>query len=405
MRILQRHYGVDAQQSYAVLGEGGGREGAGDAEGKVLAPVLRDGEREELARLFVVADGKHLVPGRPVSAHKRGQGHHAPQGRVGGTLPQVPHGRGVGHGFAGAVEQFEVFGGAEFVAVKAEFGQEPCLVGVAGRVGEQSGAAYQHCLYRRLRVGVPADAPQRGGAGDALHGVGVRAEAHRAGQGDVGRGVPVAVGGLDKLHHIVGLALETLEGQRCQPVVHNYRGHIGDMSGAGQLGGRRLHEVAVFLLQRLVAAHCHLRNDRPVAAANLAVVVCHDVEDDAVVGRVAVVAVAVPVRGADVDLDIPRPQLAADAYAGVEEVGARAAVEPALVDNLHGKAVGCRQRQIGPKAVAPNILHQLFHTTGWGISWRRRPGDGRSTPTKLAKIKPLKKLIVFNMCGTRCQTD
>ena len=78
-----------------------------------------------------------------------------------------------------------------------------------------------------------AYALQRRGTGDALHCVCIGAETHRAGKGDVGGGVPVAVGGPDEFQYVIGLALKPLEGQCRQPVVEDNRRHFGKMARTG----------------------------------------------------------------------------------------------------------------------------------------------------------------------------
>ena len=92
-----------------------------------------------------------------------------------------------------------------------------------------------------------------------------------------------------------------------------------------------------------------------------AVVVLHHVEYHRVIGLVCVVAVAVPVAGAHVYLHVAAPHLVAYAYLGVEKVGPGVAVELAHVDYRNAAPVVGGHLPSKPEAVAPHILHQLFH--------------------------------------------
>ena len=63
-------------------------------------------------------------------------------------------------------------------------------------------------------------------------------------------------------------------------------------------------------------------------------------EDDPAEVRIAVVAVRVPVGAAQMDLDVSAEALAVDQDFGAQEVGARAAVPVAWVDDLDCRAGG-----------------------------------------------------------------
>ena len=74
-----------------------------------------------------------------------------------------------------------------------------------------------------------------------------------------------------------------------------------------------------------------------------------------------VMAVQIPVAGLHVNLYITHPECAADAYLGIEEVGAGVAVVEARVDNLEGAAVSGVQLAERQQPMLPSILQQFFH--------------------------------------------
>ncbi len=80
-----------------------------------------------------------------------------------------------------------------------------------------------------------------------------------------------------------------------------------------------------------------------------------------VVSGVAVMSVAVPVRGPHMYLDGTGPDLLAYAYDGVEEVRAGTPVQFSLVYHLDALSVAGRKLTVGPQTVSPHILQQVFH--------------------------------------------
>jgi hypothetical protein len=103
----------------------------------------------------------------------------------------------------------------------------------------------------------------------------------------------------------------------------------------------------------------------PVGGDGDVVDIVTHVEDDVVVGVVAVVSVAKPVGGVLVYLHISHPQRVAHLHLGVEEVGARVGVGEARVDEVDGLSAvgeeGCQWQQ----AVLPYIMKESFHPV-WG---------------------------------------
>ena len=79
-------------------------------------------------------------------------------------------------------------------------------------------------------------------------------------------------------------------------------------------------------------------------------------EDDIVVSCIKVMAVTLPVAGAQMYLDIPSPQSATDAHLGIDEVGTCIGVMQTRVYDLKRLAVGCGQRLQREQAVAPDIV-------------------------------------------------
>ena len=79
-------------------------------------------------------------------------------------------------------------------------------------------------------------------------------------------------------------------------------------------------------------------------------------QDDVVVGGVAVVAVGIPFFAACMYLDVARPCLAGYAYLGVEEVWPGVEVLQPGVDDLYLPAVGGSECRGGEYAVFPAVL-------------------------------------------------
>ena len=88
------------------------------------------------------------------------------------------------------------------------------------------------------------------------------------------------------------------------------------------------------------------------------VVVGDDVQDDAGVGVVAVVAVRAPARGEEVELDVAAEEIAAGIDDGAREIGAAAAGGHAREDDAEGAAV--LEAQGRAEAVGPAPGERCF---------------------------------------------
>ena len=84
-------------------------------------------------------------------------------------------------------------------------------------------------------------------------------------------------------------------------------------------------------------------------------------KDNRVIGRIAVVVMAVPVGSFDMDFHIPGPDMAADGYFGIEKVGTGIGVELSRVNDTHRTPVGGEEKFLRPQTMLPEVLHQPFH--------------------------------------------
>ena len=106
-------------------------------------------------------------------------------------------------------------------------------------------------------------------------------------------------------------------------------------------------------------------NPLTVAGDDRTVFFQHDVENHAVVGRVGLVAVIVPLATTDVNFDVARPLHPGDAQAGVAEVGAGISVVGTEVLDTDGISRG--SAQVGqvetgqpPEVVKEVLPHELL---------------------------------------------
>ena len=96
-------------------------------------------------------------------------------------------------------------------------------------------------------------------------------------------------------------------------------------------------------------------------------------EDDGIVGRIAVVVMAVPVGSPDMDFHIPGPDVSADRDFGVEKIRSGIGVKPSRVNDAHRLPIGGVQELLRPQTMLPEILHQPLHGESvWGGEHQRR---------------------------------
>ena len=198
------------------------------------------------------------------------------------------------------------------------------------------------------------------GDGEALEGVAVGVEAEGAGEGDIYGLAPIVVETADEFFYAVGLGVEALEAEGCDPVGEVDGGEGADFVGAGEAGGGVVYHPAVGLVEVACAGHHYLQNGCAVGSHDGAIVGVDDVEHNITVCRVGVVTVAVPVGGKHVYLYIAGPDFSAYTYFGVEEIGSGVVVEQAGVDNFQRLSVAGAHVARKPQSVLPHILHQLL---------------------------------------------
>lgn len=85
-------------------------------------------------------------------------------------------------------------------------------------------------------------------------------------------------------------------------------------------------------------------------------------QDDIVVSCITVVSMGIPVASADVYLYVASQQAVANAYSGIEEVGACIGVEQTCVYDFNRLSVGRTQFSSRQYAVFPAVLQQFLHS-------------------------------------------
>ena len=154
--------------------------------------------------------------------------------------------------------------------------------------------------------------------------------------------------------------MKALKGQGLDPLGHGERRHLAQPCGAGQLD-LGIHKAVIGFVEARRHFKLDLWDDFAVDAGYGCVVFLDDVQDDAVIGRILVVVVTLPVAGAHVDLDVAHPQVTVNLDLGVEEVGPRVGIEQAGVDDADAAAIVGHHVLAEPQLVLPDVLQQSFH--------------------------------------------
>ena len=99
-----------------------------------------------------------------------------------------------------------------------------------------------------------------------------------------------------------------------------------------------------------------MRDALTVGAVDRSIIILHHVKHHIVIGTVVIVAVAVPIGGADMNLDVAHPHIAIYFDFGVKEVRTSIAVEQPRVKHTHAVAIVGDHVFAAPQAVLPHIL-------------------------------------------------
>jgi hypothetical protein len=99
-----------------------------------------------------------------------------------------------------------------------------------------------------------------------------------------------------------------------------------------------------------------LRNKFATAVIDRFVGIAYDMQDDGIISRILMVAMAIPVGSMNMNLDIPYPLAVADTDARMAIVGSGIAVMLAYGENFYGPAVGGLLRESRPQAMFPYVV-------------------------------------------------
>ena len=130
--------------------------------------------------------------------------------------------------------------------------------------------------------------------------------------------------------------------------------------GTGQLN-LSIDQAVIGLVEPWRNLELDLWDEFPIDAIDGRVVFFHDVQDDAVIGRVLVVVVPFPVAGPHVDLDVAYPGVAINLDLGVKEVWSRVGIEQTRVEDTHTAAIVGHHVLAEPQLVLPYVLQQSLH--------------------------------------------
>ena len=104
-----------------------------------------------------------------------------------------------------------------------------------------------------------------------------------------------------------------------------------------------------------------MRDEFAIDAMDRRIIFFNDVQDNAVIGSILVMMVALPVAGAHVDFDVAHPGVSVNLHLGIEEIRARIGVQQARVKDAHTAAVIGHDVLTEPQLVLPDVLQQSFH--------------------------------------------
>jgi len=133
-----------------------------------------------------------------------------------------------------------------------------------------------------------------------------------------------------------------------------------DSGGRVHLEGIGEHAVDIILVA--VEAELELGNELTKGVVDRLGGVADDMEEDAVVGRVEVVMVVVPIVAVDMDLDLADEFDAVDEQVDVGEVGSGIEVMPTRGEHLNSTTVGGRLGEGLEEALLPYVVEDdLWH--------------------------------------------
>ena len=205
-----------------------------------------------------------------------------------------------------------------------------------------------------------AGVAQRDVLGPFLKGVAVNAEAEIARQGDEADPLPVAAGALQGVGDTPDLAVHTLLGELAQHALYPAAVDGGNISVArGKLVLADQFGIVVLHL----AGHMEhkLRKLCAVDVLHLHIGLLHHMQHYIAVAGIAVVAVAIPVAAACVQLHIARHLHAVQPHHGAEEIRPRIRVVHAGIDDLYRPAVRRLQLPGRVETLLPCEVEQPFH--------------------------------------------
>ena len=185
--------------------------------------------------------------------------------------------------------------------------------------------AKEQSLDLQQRVAVLVQQPQRCASRQPLEGFVVDAETQVPCNGDVAHFLPAAVVELQDFAHSSHFVVQSFKCQSFNPLGDCELRHSGDDGGARQFLVA-VHELIVAYVKQWRHLEHQLRYALAIGAIDWRVVLVHYMQNDAVVGAVAIVAMAFPVAGTHMHLDVAHPRLSVNLHFGVEEVGASVGV-------------------------------------------------------------------------------
>ena len=226
---------------------------------------------------------------------------------------------------------------------------------------QQARHAEEQRLELQRRPGVASQEVEWKGPGQAMHGIGIDRDAEAAGEVQPDRLFPVALQKAKVLGHFSGLAFETLRRRTIDYGPLRDRGHFAQGVFAG--------DAVAIRYQAMVASQksgfdmppdLEAGQARAVPSVHGPVLLPDDMKDRGLVGRVILMAVAVPLGGVEVHLDMAMPYRSVNTDTGAREIGPRVARVVPSLDHRDGLTGGAEQSLLAEPTGTPHEMEKGF---------------------------------------------
>ena len=241
-----------------------------------------------------------------------------------------------------------------FVGISKRFLQESCL-------SEKDG------FHLHQIVTVFAHSNRRDAGCPPFKGITVLAETESTGNGDKGRVLPIPLKAGMTFHDLLSTHFQTFHLQGRQPAMNQPSGKISKNIFARRLFVCKKQMVVV--IGDITRHRQHkLWHSLTIVIGKLFVFDAHNMQNDILISRVAVVPMTMPIAGTDMYLHIANPNDAVNLHFGVQKIRTSICVVQTRIQDFQGASIGRFQFTKRKNLVFPAIMQQLFHAFLRGIS-------------------------------------